>query len=78
MPPFMGTLCLIGLVAAVPLYAAEEQRQSKFKDPEDGKFDVSQYLDTAYGFLPGAGADNGTCGGIRRPGSDVVHRSAGV
>jgi hypothetical protein len=46
------TFCLLSLISAPPLYAAEEQGQSKFKDAEDGKFDVSGYLDTAYGFLP--------------------------
>lgn len=43
---------LLAMVAALPVRAAEEQATSKFKDPEDGKFDVSDYLDTAYGFLP--------------------------
>jgi hypothetical protein len=43
---------LLAMVAALSVHAAEEQASSKFKDPEDGKFDVSGYLDTAYGFLP--------------------------
>jgi hypothetical protein len=43
---------LLAMVAALPLHAAEEQASSKFRDPEDGKIDVSEYLDTAYGFLP--------------------------
>jgi hypothetical protein len=43
---------LLAMVAALPLRATEDQTSSKFKDPEDGKFDVSGYLDTAYGFLP--------------------------
>ncbi len=32
--------------------AAEEEDERRFVDPEDGKFDVSNFLDTAYGFLP--------------------------
>ena len=40
------------MVIALPLRAAEGPAPSKFKDPDDGKFDVSEYLDTAYGFLP--------------------------
>jgi len=46
------------LVSAVPLRAAQDQATeaqaapSRFFDPDDGWFDVSGFLDTAYGFIP--------------------------
>jgi hypothetical protein len=53
-------LCLSGGVAmlmnATPLSAADDDgaasAPSKFKDPDDGRFDVGGFLDTAYGFVP--------------------------
>jgi hypothetical protein len=48
--------CLAGLVAAAAAAVADEAEQpsaaSRFIDAEDGWFDVSGFLDTAYGFLP--------------------------
>ena len=54
------SLCAVGCVAlffgAAPLRAADEDgaaaETSRFKDPDDGRFDVSGFLDTAYGFVP--------------------------
>ena len=43
---------LLALAFTLTAQAAEEGEPSKFRDPDDGKFDVSAYLDTAYGFLP--------------------------
>lgn len=49
---------LAGLVAAAALHAAsiaDAQRSeaaARFFDPGDGWFDVSGFLDTAYGFVP--------------------------
>lgn len=43
------------VVVASTAAAADEQTaapSSKFKDPDDGHFDVSGFLDTAYGFIP--------------------------
>ena len=43
-------------MGASPLLAADEESAaaptSRFKDPDDGRFDVSGFLDTAYGFVP--------------------------
>lgn len=55
-----GLLGLVGgvalLMSAAPLHAQDEgeaaQPTSRFKDPDDGRFDVSGFLDTAYGFVP--------------------------
>ncbi|HSD69867.1 MAG TPA: hypothetical protein VLB07_09945, partial [Woeseiaceae bacterium] len=46
------SLGLLSLAIALTSHAAEEPESTKFRDPDDGKFDVSAYLDTAYGFLP--------------------------
>jgi hypothetical protein len=45
------------LAAVSPARAQETNAEpaapaSKFEDPDDGRFDVSAFLDTAYGFLP--------------------------
>jgi len=44
------------MLASAPLWAAEEDGAgsppSRFKDPDDGRFDVGGFLDTAYGFVP--------------------------
>jgi len=50
-------LCLSGLLGcASPPQAAGEggaaEPVSKFRDPDDGHFDVGGFLDTAYGFVP--------------------------
>lgn len=53
-------ICVVGcvaiLVGASPLRAQDEGEAdapaSRFKDPDDGRFDVSGFLDTAYGFVP--------------------------
>ncbi len=51
---FQGSIStgFVALAMTLPLQAAEQVTQAKFKDPEDGQFDVSAYLDTTYGFLP--------------------------
>jgi hypothetical protein len=53
-PPCMRALfCLVGLIAATALYADDgAPATSRFKDPDDGWFDISNFLDTAYGFVP--------------------------
>lgn len=56
----MRTLCLAAALAAASIAGtlactfarADEEAEGRFVDPEDGKFDVSNFLDTAYGFLP--------------------------
>jgi len=51
-------VCLAGLAGAAALPAAEDTGTeeptagSRFFDPDDGWFDVSGFLDTAYGFVP--------------------------
>jgi hypothetical protein len=51
-------VCVVGLVAAAGLQAAdsasakEAAAKPRFYDPDDGWFDVSEFLDTAYGFVP--------------------------
>ena len=55
-----GLICAVGCVAvfmgAAPLRAQDPggaaAPTSRFKDPDDGRFDVSGFLDTAYGFVP--------------------------
>ena len=51
---FVG--CVALLMVAPALRAADEESApappSRFKDPDDGRFDVSGFLDTAYGFVP--------------------------
>lgn len=46
----------LALAAAAPLSAAADDEAaappSRFKDPDDGRFDLSAFLDTAYGFVP--------------------------
>jgi hypothetical protein len=50
--------CIVGLVVAGWLQAAEQApgkeaaATSRFRDPDDGGFDISEFLDTAYGFVP--------------------------
>ena len=48
--------CVAILTSALPVRAADddgaESSPSRFKDPDDGRFDVSGFLDTAYGFVP--------------------------
>jgi len=48
--------CAVTLMGASPVRAADaeeaESPPSRFKDPDDGRFDVSGFLDTAYGFVP--------------------------
>ena len=49
--------CAAMLWGASPLRAADEDgaaspAPSRFRDPNDGRFDVSGFLDTAYGFVP--------------------------
>ena len=57
-PVIRALACLVGLVGATPLQAAdnagaqETGTVSRFFDPEDGWFDVSGFLDTAHGFVP--------------------------
>jgi hypothetical protein len=51
-------VCVAGVIAAAGLQAAdsasakEAAGKSRFKDAEDGWFDISEFLDTAYGFVP--------------------------
>ncbi len=50
-------VCLAAIGAALAVEAADdtargEARASRFFDPGDGWFDVSGFLDTAYGFIP--------------------------
>lgn len=53
-----GLLCLASLFLAATLHAAESTpskdaaNPSRFYDAEDGWFDVSEFLDTVYGFVP--------------------------
>jgi len=56
-----GLLSLLFAAAAVaavaaastpPPAAADAREPSPFRDPVDGKFDVSQFVDKAYGFVP--------------------------
>src|SRR5688572_17458095 len=48
--------CGVLLELASPVRAADDggavSPPSKFRDPDDGRFDVSGFLDTAYGFVP--------------------------
>src|SRR5688572_2695229 len=48
--------CGVLLALASPVRAADDggavSPPSKFRDPDDGRFDVSGFLDTAYGFVP--------------------------
>lgn len=50
------TLCITTLLVAALIHADEnaapEQAPVKFRDAADGWFDVSGFLDTAYGFVP--------------------------
>src|SRR5262245_51747368 len=50
----LATAVVLG--AASPLRAADDDAAapgtSRFQDPEDGRLDVSGFLDTAYGFVP--------------------------
>jgi hypothetical protein len=63
-PICLGT-CLLALTFANPVFAAEPSTSpgaankedgtpetSRFRDPEDDRFDVGAFLDSAYGFLP--------------------------
>ena len=57
--PALKSLLLVAALAAAfsaaplsPPALAEEEPAGRFADPEDGRFDVSNFLDTAYGFLP--------------------------
>jgi hypothetical protein len=43
---------LVAIVASLSLTASAQAGPSKFKDPEDGAFDVSAWLATRTGFLP--------------------------
>jgi hypothetical protein len=49
-------VCVAGLIGPAALPAADngtaESASSRFTDPDDGWFDVSEFLDTAYGFIP--------------------------
>ncbi len=49
-------VCAATLAFGYPVYAAEPESEqetpSKFRDSEDGKFDISAFLTTAYGFIP--------------------------
>ena len=48
-----GALLAIRLLAAASAaQAAEAGSPSRFRDPQDGWLDLSQFLDTAYGFVP--------------------------
>ena len=51
-----GVVCLAAFAAALHTangIAAEERRAaSRFVDPDDGRFDISEFLDTTYGFVP--------------------------
>jgi outer membrane protein assembly factor BamA len=56
---FQLVLCAAALTLAAPSRADDAAAgstpataPSKFKDPEDGRFDVSGFLDTAHGFMP--------------------------
>ena len=56
-PSIIGTLAFAGAVAfGCPINAAEpdseQAGQSKFRDPDDGKLDLSAFLASAYGFVP--------------------------
>ena len=56
-PSIIGTLAFAGAVAfGCPTSAAEpdseQAGQSKFRDPDDGKLDLSAFLASAYGFVP--------------------------
>jgi hypothetical protein len=50
--------CIVGLIVAAGLQAAdttsanEAAARSRFKDADDGWFDMSEFLDTAHGFVP--------------------------
>ena len=56
-PSIIGMLAFAGAVAfGCPTSAAEpdseQAGQSKFRDPDDGKLDLSAFLASAYGFVP--------------------------
>jgi len=56
LPCFAGC-CASLLSLSLAAQAADGEQDaasapSRFEDPEDGKFDVSAFLDTAYGFMP--------------------------
>jgi len=42
----------IGLSTVQSLTAVAAEQSTRFRDPEDGWFDVGSFLDTAYGFVP--------------------------
>ena len=53
---FGVAVCAATLAFGYPVYAAEpdseQETPSRFRDSEDGKFDISAFLATAYGFIP--------------------------
>jgi hypothetical protein len=50
----LGVIPILALVLLplLPLPAAGQGRLSKFRDPDDGAFDMSTFMATSYGFLP--------------------------
>ena len=53
---FGVAVCVATLALGCRVYAAEpdseQETPSRFRDSEDGKFDISAFLATAYGFIP--------------------------
>lgn len=45
-------ICTLSVVTAMSAERASPPETSRFIDPDDGWFDVSNFLDTAYGFVP--------------------------
>ena len=45
-------ICVALLSVAVTSWAADGDKPSRLFDPDDGWLDLSQFLDTAYGFVP--------------------------
>jgi hypothetical protein len=72
---------VVALITGVALYAAEAPAEaqapaSRFVDSEDGWFDISGFLDTAYGFVPLTARKHGLHMGIDvavGPDDPIVH-----
>lgn len=50
--PLSRCLALVLLSPCCAAIAADPGSQSRFRDPQDGWLDLSEFLDTAYGFVP--------------------------
>jgi hypothetical protein len=51
-PRRLPGIAAVALAFAASGAALAQGQSSRFTDPADGRFDVSDFLDTAYGFVP--------------------------